>query len=56
MDGTEYDCEHPTYGEKYGCDHCPMFGRHNGKRKYHLRPENIKQKETKTEPIQAPFL
>lgn len=36
MDGTDYDCEHPTYGAKYGCDHCPMFGRNSGKRQYRL--------------------
>ena len=36
MDGTDYDCEHPTYGVKYGCDHCPMFGRNGGKRQYRL--------------------
>ncbi len=36
MDGTDYDCEHPTYGVKYGCDHCPMFGRNSGKRQYRL--------------------
>jgi hypothetical protein len=36
MDGTDYDCEHPTYGTKYGCDKCPMFGRNGGKRQYRL--------------------
>ena len=36
MDGTDYDCEHPTYGTKYGCDRCPMFGRNGGKRQYRL--------------------
>jgi hypothetical protein len=36
MDGTDYDCEHPTYGAKYGCDRCPMFGRNGGKRQYRL--------------------
>ena len=36
MDGTDYDCEHPTYGTKYGCDRCPMFGRNGGKREYRL--------------------
>jgi hypothetical protein len=41
MDGDEYECEHPTYGINYGCDHCPMFGRNHGKRKYHLKPKDI---------------
>ena len=36
MDGTDYDCEHPTYGAKYGCDRCPMFGRNGNKRQYRL--------------------
>ncbi len=36
MDGTDYDCEHPTYGTKYGCGRCPMFGRNGGKRQYRL--------------------
>jgi len=43
MDGTDYDCEHPTYGTKYGCDHCPMFGRHGKKRQYRLiNPRSVK--------------
>lgn len=36
MDGTDYECEHPTYGTKYGCDRCPMFGRNGSKRQYRL--------------------
>lgn len=36
MDGTDYSCDHPTYGTKYGCDRCPMFGRNGGKRQYRL--------------------
>mgnify|MGYP006935494806 CR=1 FL=1 len=36
MDGTDYDCEHPTYGINYGCDRCPMFGRNGDKRQYRL--------------------
>jgi hypothetical protein len=36
MDGTDYDCEHPTYGEKYGCDYCPIFGRNRKRKKITL--------------------
>ena len=49
MDGTDYDCEHPTY-VRYGCDRCPMFGRNGGKRQYRLVNPRVRRGLTQRAP------